>query len=84
MKFLRSVVVCFIGAFGSSPTLAASSITPRDARRCSALGGAKDIVFYCRSANRARKAADHFASIGFRTFNAGAFQAWKDAEIPVK
>lgn len=45
---------------------------------------AKDVIFYCRSGKRAEKAADHFGSIGFRTFNAGAFQAWKDAGLPVK
>lgn len=45
---------------------------------------AKDIIFYCRSGSRAGKAADHFSSVGFRTFNAGSFQAWKDAGLPVK
>ena len=45
---------------------------------------AKDVIFYCRSGNRSGKAADHFSGIGFRTFNAGSFQAWKDAGLPVK
>jgi rhodanese-related sulfurtransferase len=44
----------------------------------------KDLIFYCRSGKRAEKAADHFSTLGFRTFNAGSFQAWKDAGLPVK
>jgi rhodanese-related sulfurtransferase len=41
------------------------------------------VIFYCRSGNRSGKAADHFQSLGFKTLNAGAFQAWKDAGLPV-
>jgi rhodanese-related sulfurtransferase len=44
----------------------------------------RDLIFYCRSGKRAEKAANHFSTLGFRTFNAGAFQAWKDAGLPVK
>lgn len=43
-----------------------------------------NIIFYCRSGNRSGKAADHFQSLGFKTLNAGAFQAWKDAGLPVE
>ena len=41
------------------------------------------VIFYCRSGNRSGKAADHFKSLGFTTLNAGSFQAWKDAGLPV-
>ncbi len=44
----------------------------------------KKIIFYCRSGRRSGLAADHFASLGFKTLNAGTFTAWKDAGLPVK
>jgi len=42
------------------------------------------LIFYCRSGRRSEKAADHFATQGYRTLNAGSFQAWKDAGLPIK
>ncbi len=42
------------------------------------------LIFYCRSGRRSEVAADHFATLGYRTFNAGSFQGWKDAGLPVK
>lgn len=42
------------------------------------------LIFYCRSGRRTESAADHFATLGYRTLNAGSFQAWKDAGLPVK
>jgi rhodanese-related sulfurtransferase len=42
------------------------------------------LIFYCRSGRRSEIAADHFATLGYRTFNAGSFQAWKDAGLPIK
>jgi rhodanese-related sulfurtransferase len=42
------------------------------------------LIFYCRSGRRSEIAADHFATLGYRTLNAGSFQAWKDAGLPVK
>ena len=44
----------------------------------------KKIIFYCRSGRRSGLAADHFASLGFVTLNAGTFTAWKNAGLPVK
>lgn len=42
------------------------------------------LIFYCRSGRRSEIAADHFATLGYRTLNAGSFQEWKDAGLPVK
>lgn len=67
--------------------LATSEIDARSEKYMEAVNSwerAKDIIFYCRSGKRSEKAADHFASLGFRTLNAGSFQAWKDAGLPVK
>jgi phage shock protein E len=44
----------------------------------------KTVIFYCRSGRRSGLAADHFASLGFKTLNAGTFKAWKDAGLPIK
>lgn len=44
----------------------------------------KKAIFYCRSGGRSGLAADHFASLGFKTLNAGTFKAWKEAGLPVK
>jgi len=42
------------------------------------------VMFYCRSGRRSEIAAEHFAGQGFRSFNAGSFDDWKKAGLPVK
>lgn len=44
----------------------------------------KELILYCRSGHRAGIAADILAKEGFKTANAGAFQDWAAAGLPVR
>ncbi|MDP3072714.1 MAG: rhodanese-like domain-containing protein [Opitutaceae bacterium] len=45
--------------------------------------GDRELVFYCGAGVRSGMAARTLAAEGFRTVNAGSFQAWADAGWPV-
>lgn len=42
------------------------------------------LIFYCRSGNRAGIVAKHFEGLGFSTFNAGGLSDWVAAKLPIK
>ena len=44
----------------------------------------KELILYCRSGNRSGKAAEILAKEGYSVANAGAFEAWKKAGLPVR
>jgi rhodanese-related sulfurtransferase len=44
----------------------------------------KELILYCRSGNRAGRAAAILAGEGFRTANAGGFGDWQAAGLPVR
>jgi rhodanese-related sulfurtransferase len=44
----------------------------------------KTLLLYCRSGNRSGIAAATLAKEGLKTVNAGSFDAWKSAGLPVR
>lgn len=44
----------------------------------------KALVFFCRSGRRAAWVAQHFKSLGFRTYNMGGFRDWQEAGLPIR
>lgn len=46
--------------------------------------GDKQVITYCRSGRRSDAVATALAEKGLKVANAGAFQAWKDAGLPVR
>jgi rhodanese-related sulfurtransferase len=45
--------------------------------------GAREIILYCRSGARSGKAASVLSAEGFKTANAGGFDDWRSAGLPV-
>ena len=46
--------------------------------------GDKELILYCRTGNRAGRAAKQLAEEGYRTLNAGGFREWQDAGLPTR
>ncbi len=46
--------------------------------------GDKQVILYCRSGRRSDAVATALAAKGLKVANAGGFQSWKDAGLPVR
>jgi len=46
--------------------------------------GDKQIIVYCRTGRRSEAVAGALAKKGFKVLNAGGFDAWQRAELPVR
>ena len=44
----------------------------------------KELILYCRSGRRSAMAAEILAKEGFKVANAGGFESWEKAGLPVK
>jgi rhodanese-related sulfurtransferase len=44
----------------------------------------KELILYCRSGTRSGRAAKLLAEEGYRTLNAGGFQDWQAAGLPIR
>ena len=44
----------------------------------------KELILYCRTGNRAGRAAKLLAEEGYRTLNAGSFRDWQAAGLPTR
>ena len=44
----------------------------------------KELILYCRTGNRSGRAAKLLAEEGYRTLNAGGFQDWQAAGLPIR
>ncbi|MBI5382432.1 MAG: rhodanese-like domain-containing protein [Opitutae bacterium] len=74
------------GVAGPATLLALSDLTGARAEWTPFLAKNRDreLILYCRSGGRSNRAAQILAAEGFRTANAGGFNDWQAAGLPVR